>query len=152
MRCLLRTIAVCAGTLSMLGACEETPMQQRSEEDIPETQIITYRYVLDDSGNRKLTVETPPGFPDDFSHEQSAKIVVRDIDGTVLREEVGLIPSPSRERNRRLTPEAERALREAFAQMRIKNPEAYARWLQTGVPAGFADGKDILTEKRSRER
>lgn len=127
-------------------------MPQRSQDDIPETQIITYRYVLDDSGNRKLTVETPPGYPDDFSHEQSAKIVVRDIDGTVLREEVGLIPSPSRERNRHLTPEAERSLREAFVQMRNKNPEAYARWLQQGIPADFADGKEVVVRKEREER
>lgn len=93
-----------------------------------------------------------PGFPDDFSHEQSAKLVVIDIDGTVLREEVGLVPSPWRKRGRRLTPEAEIELRETFVQMRNEYPEAYARWLQKGLPADFVDGRKLVTREDREER
>ena len=127
-------------------------MQQRSRDDIPETQVITYRYVLDDSGDRQLSVETPPGFPDDFSYDQSARIVVLDVDGTVLREEVGSIPPPWRKGQSRLTPEAEMELREAFVQMRNEHPEAYARWLQRGLPADFVDGKELVTRKDRKAR
>lgn len=122
---------------------------QHAEHDIPETQVFTYRYFLDESGKRKLTVDAPAGFPDAFSHDQPAKLIVRDVDGTILDERVGLLEKPPTPRELpRLSPEEMQEGREKFQDLKENHPEGYAKLIRWGVNPDFVDGGPLLDPLR----
>ena len=122
-----------------------------ADDAIPETQIFTYKYFLDESGERKLTLESPVGFPDAFSHDQPAKLIVRDVDGTVLDERVGLIDRPpKRTELRHRSPEELQKGRMRFRRLREDHPQAYAKLMRWGVNPDFVDGGPFLNPELRR--
>lgn len=124
---------------------------QHAEDDIPETQVFTYRYFLDESGERKLTLDPPVGFPDAFSRDRRAKVIVRDVDGTVLDQRVGLLEEPpSRRELPHLSPKELQDGRKKLRDLRESHPEGYAKLIRWGVNPDFVDGGPFLDPRRAR--
>ncbi len=122
-----------------------------ADDAIPDTQVFKYKYFLDESGERKLTLEPPVDFPHAFAHDQPAKLIVRDVDGTVLDERVGLIDRPPVRRELpHLSPEELEKGRKKFRELREDHPKAYAKLMRWGVNPDFIDGGPLVDPERRR--